>query len=67
MTAIAAESADGIANIEQVQRCCQAKIVLKKWSPCGSGIEFLWHPALYLHITKEEAPILCVLGRTVEG
>lgn len=29
MTAIAAESADGIANIEQVQRCCQAKIVLK--------------------------------------
>lgn len=29
MTAIAAESADGIANVEQVQRCCQAKIVLK--------------------------------------
>lgn len=29
MAAIAAESADGIANIEQVQRRCQAKIVLK--------------------------------------
>lgn len=29
MMAIAAESADGIANIEPAQRCCQAKIVLK--------------------------------------
>lgn len=52
MAALAAESADVTANIEQAQRCCRAQIVLKK---TGRGAEIELY-TLSWHIMKGEAP-----------